>query len=99
MKKYKAEKMAAVSRYSAYFQTLPADLRRQVHDRINELVQAEKEFCDRGNYKHLSQILTSIALYEVLQKNGYSEEEAFRIRIQRQSAFFRLADEQVRTLL
>ena len=26
----------------------------------------------------MSQILTSIALYEVLQKHGYSEEEAYR---------------------
>ena len=38
-----------------------------------------KEYCDKGNYAHMSQIVTSIALYEVLQKHGYSEEEAYRI--------------------
>ena len=29
--------------------------------------------------KHMAQILTSIALYEVLQKHGKSEEEAYRV--------------------
>lgn len=31
------------------------------------------------NYKHIAQILTAIALYEVLQQHGKSEPEAFEI--------------------
>ena len=44
-----------------------------------ELIEEEKEYCDKGNYSHMAQILTSIALYEVLQKHGSSEKEAYRI--------------------
>ena len=44
-----------------------------------ELIKEEKEYCDKGNYSHMAQILTSIALYEVLQKHGSSEKEAYRI--------------------
>ncbi len=31
--------------------------------RIRELIEEEKAYCDKGNYKHMAQILTSIALY------------------------------------
>ena len=30
----------------------------------------EKQYCDKGNYSHMAQILTSIAMYEVLQQHG-----------------------------
>ena len=46
---------------------------------MDELIAEEKEYCDKGNYSHMAQILTSIALYETLQKHGRSEEEAYRI--------------------
>ena len=46
---------------------------------MRELLEEEKKYCDKGNYKHMAQILTSIALYETLQKHGKSEEEAYRI--------------------
>ena len=78
MKKYEPEKMVAISRYRTCFRTLPDAVKRDVYARMHELLTEEKEFCDRGNYKHLSQILTAIALYEVLQKHGKSEEETFR---------------------
>ncbi|MBQ6441689.1 MAG: hypothetical protein IJJ13_03755, partial [Lachnospiraceae bacterium] len=47
--------------------------------RISELIEEEKQYCDKGNYSHMAQILTSIAIYEVLQRHGKSEEEAYRI--------------------
>ena len=47
--------------------------------RIRELIEEEKAYCDKGNYKHMAQILTSVALYEVLQKHGKSEDEAYRV--------------------
>ncbi len=79
MKKYTAEALTAVSRYQKYFPTLPEDVRTEVCSRITELIEEEKVYCDQGNYKHMAQILTSIALYEVLQKHGKSEAEAYDI--------------------
>ena len=79
MKAYTPENLVAVSRYQRYFPTLPADIRQEVLERISELIDEEKQYCDRGNYSHMAQILTSIALYEVLQKHGKSEEEAFAV--------------------
>ncbi len=76
---YTAEKLVAVSRYQNYFPSLPAEIRQDVYSRMNELLTEEKEYCDKGNYKHMAQILTSIALYEVLQKHGRTEEEAYQI--------------------
>ena len=79
MKKYEPEAMVAASRYQNYFPTLPKDVQRDVYARMRELLEEEKTYCDKGNYAHMAQILTSIALYEVLQKHGKSEAEAYRI--------------------
>ena len=79
MKKYEPKQMVASSRYKNYFPTLPTEIQQDAYNRMNELLAEEKEYSDKGNYAHMSQILTSIALYEVLQKHGYSEEEAYRI--------------------
>ncbi len=78
MKKYEPEALAAVSRYRNYLPTLPEDVRRDVYARMRALLEEEKAFCDRGNYEHMAQILTSVALYEVLQAHGRSEAEACR---------------------
>lgn len=78
MKSYTPEKLVAVSRYQNYFPTLPQEIREAVYRRIRQLLSEENEYCDKGNYNHMAQILTSIALYEILQGHGYSEEEAYR---------------------
>lgn len=70
--------MAAISRYQKYFPTLPDKMQKDVYGRMNELLMEEKAYCDKGNYEHMAQILTSIALYEVLQKHGKREEEAYK---------------------
>ncbi len=79
MSQYKPEKLVAVSRYRSYFPTLSKELQGNTYTRMLELLEEEKEYCDKGNYKHMAQILTSIALYETLQKHGASEEESYRI--------------------
>ncbi|HCK88733.1 MAG TPA: hypothetical protein DHW39_07975 [Erysipelotrichaceae bacterium] len=71
--------MTAISRYRNYLPTLPKDMQKEVHARMKELIAEEREYCDRGNYSHMAQILTSIALYEVLQKHGKTEEEVYTI--------------------
>ena len=72
MNQYTPEKLVAVSRYQNFFPTLDETVRRDVYARIAELMDEEKEYCDKGNYKHMAQILTSVALYEALQKHGKS---------------------------
>ena len=79
MKPYTPEKLVAVSRYKKLFPTLPADVQRDTLNRMSVLLEEEKRWCDEGNYKHIAQILTTIALYEILQRHGKSEPEAFEI--------------------
>ena len=79
MKKYEAKQLVAISRYQRYFPTLPAQIQEEILNRINELAEEEKKYCDQRNYKHMAQILTSIAIYETLDRHGKSEEEAYRI--------------------
>ena len=78
-KKYEPQALVKISRYQNYFPTLPNDIQNGIYNRMAELIEEEKQYCDKGNYKHMAQILTSIAMYEVLQKHGKSEEEAYRI--------------------
>ncbi|MCR5795057.1 MAG: L-2-amino-thiazoline-4-carboxylic acid hydrolase [Solobacterium sp.] len=78
MNRYIPEKMAAASRYQNYFPTLPKEIQDDTYRRMAELLEEEKAYCDKGNYKHMAQIITSIALYEVLQEHGRSEAEAYR---------------------
>lgn len=78
MKRYEPEDMVAVSRYRNYFPTLPLAVQQDVYVRMRTLLEEEKDYCDKGNYDHMAQILTSIALYEVLQAHGSTEAQAFR---------------------
>ncbi|MBQ6235764.1 MAG: hypothetical protein IJK54_07570, partial [Clostridia bacterium] len=79
MKQYTPEKLVAISRYKTLFPTLPKEVQGDVYDRMRVLLEEEKRWCDKGNYKHIAQILTTIALYEVLQRHGKSEPEVFGI--------------------
>ena len=79
MKQYTPEKLVAISRYKTLFSTLSGDVQQEVYDRIRVLLEEKKRWCDKGNYKHIAQILTTIALYEVLQQHGKSEPETFEI--------------------
>lgn len=79
MRSYEPKKLAAASRYRNYLPTLSADVLEEVYARMGALTEEEKAYCDRGNYKHMAQIITSVALYEVLQKHGKTEDEAYGI--------------------
>ena len=74
---YCAERMGRRSRYGKFLQTLDEATRRAVSERTDVLIERERMYCDRGNYKHLCDIFTAIALYETLQERGMPEPEAF----------------------
>ncbi len=78
MNVYTPEALVAVSRYRNYFPTLSKDIQADVFSRMGELIEEEKIYCDKGNYKHMAQIFSSIAIYEVLQRHGTREEDAYR---------------------
>lgn len=78
MKAYTPEAMVRVSRYQNYFPTLPEEIKSDIYARMRELIEEEKIYCDKGNYKHMAQILSSIAIYEVLQRHGSREEDAYK---------------------
>lgn len=78
MKPYKPEVLVNISRYQNYFPTLPKNIQQEIYQRMTEVLEEEKEYCDKGNYEHIAQIVTSVAIYEVLQKHGKSEEEAYK---------------------
>lgn len=68
MKKYIPEEMVKISRYQNYFPSLPAEIQHGIFAGMKELIEEEKDYCDKGNYEHMAQILTSIAMYEAFQK-------------------------------
>ena len=86
--------MVKISRYQDFFPTLDNDIRRDIYRRMAELIKEEQEYCDKRNYDHMAQILTSIAMYEVLQKHGISEEEAYKTVSEKTWAFLDLTSMQ-----
>lgn len=66
------------SRHVNYFATLDKSIQDDVLDKIDKLVQEEREYCDKGNYGHLCNMFSAIAIYEVLQDHGMAEDEAFK---------------------
>ena len=79
MKKYEPQKMTADSCYRNFLPTLSTEIQKAVHRRMKQLLEEEKDYCDKGNYSHMCQIITSSALYEVPQEYGKSEAEAYSI--------------------
>ncbi len=75
-KKYRPKKMIGDSRYSRYFRSLQADMQDDVVQRMQRLIDEERQWCDKGNYGHLCNILTTLALDEALQNTGMTPEAA-----------------------
>ena len=71
--------MIQVGRYAQLFRQLKQDVREQVLIKMESLIRKEQLLCDQGNYGHLCNIFSAISLYEILQKQGKSKEEAYKI--------------------
>ena len=50
---YTPEKLVAISRYRNYFPTLSSKIQSDTYARMKELLKEEKEYCDKGNRKHM----------------------------------------------
>lgn len=66
MGEYKGKIMSGKSRYADYLPSLSASDREAIDARIDRLNAENRQYCDRGNYGHLCNIFTSIAIYDPL---------------------------------
>lgn len=66
MGKYKGKIMSGKSRYADYLPSLSASDREAIDARIDRLNAENRQYCDRGNYGHLCNIFTPIAIYDPL---------------------------------
>ncbi|MBQ9308288.1 MAG: hypothetical protein IJ229_10205 [Clostridia bacterium] len=76
-KEYKPLNLVMNGRYAALFGKLSPEEQQAILCRIGELIEAEKEYTDKGNYGHFCNILPTISIDEVLQRHGKSADEAF----------------------
>lgn len=88
-KKYQGKSMAKSSRFVAFLKTMdPSDL-SHVEERIEFYIQDNKEYCDKGNYQHLCNIFTSMALFDVLTGSGLPTKKAEDIVFETMYAYMR----------
>jgi hypothetical protein len=79
MKKYVPIKMIRAGRYKVCFDGLESEIRADVQRRMETLLAENAEWCDKGNYGHLCNILPTLAIDEALQAHGKTADEAFEI--------------------
>ena len=77
-KEYNGKSLVYNSRYRDYFPTISEENQEKVINCIDKLIKENKEYCDKGNYNHLANIFTSIALYQTMQQD-MTKEQAFNI--------------------
>ena len=75
MKKYAPVKMIAQSRFSRFYETWDNKEKTKLIAKINQLIEEKSEYADSGNYGHLCNLLTSLAMVMVLKVDDilYSE--------------------------
>lgn len=74
-KKYNGKQMAKSSRFIEYLKTINENDLKKVEDKIGILIKENNEYCDKGNYQHLANIFTCMALYNTLKDNNINENE------------------------
>ncbi len=78
-KKYIGTMMIPGSRFVEYLDKMDEASKKRLTDKIDGYVKENREYCDKGNYTHLTNIFTSMALYEVLTEDGMNGEDAENI--------------------
>ena len=75
MKKYNSLKMIRAGRYKVCFNGLEPEIQADVLRRMEKLIAENAEWCDRGNYGHLCNILPTLAIDQTLETRGQSPSE------------------------
>ncbi|MCR5505939.1 MAG: L-2-amino-thiazoline-4-carboxylic acid hydrolase [Bacilli bacterium] len=75
-KKYIGKAMIKKSRFIEYLKKMDEKELNEVEEKVDLYVLENQIYCDKGNYTHLSNIFTSMALYCTLIEHGMKEEEA-----------------------
>ena len=73
---YEGHALIKASRYQEYRPTRPREEQDRVASRVDKLIAENQEYCDQGNYDHLANMFTALALYEIERDRGLSEDEA-----------------------
>lgn len=76
-REYTARALVGNSRWQDFVPTLDESQRSVVLARVDELIADNREYCDDGNYDHMSNLCTGLALYEMYLSEGMSEQEAY----------------------
>lgn len=80
MKKvYQPLNMIMNGRYAVLYRKLDPAVQQEVLSRMAGLIEEERDYEDKGNYGHFCNILPTIAIDDVLQRNGKTPEEAFEL--------------------
>lgn len=75
---YDGKALANASRYREWLPTLAESDQNRVFARVDELIQQNAPYCDAGNYDHLANMFTALALYEMQLDEGLREDEAIQ---------------------
>lgn len=78
-KEYQPLNMIMNGRYAVLYGKLAPAIQKEVLSRMAGLIEEERDYEDKGNYGHFCNILPTIAIDDVLQRNGKSPEEAFEL--------------------
>ncbi len=79
MKKYKPKKMLRESRFRDLAKSLSKEEYRFALSNIDQLLIENKEYVDEKNYGYLCNLLSSIALVWMYEKEGKSREESQKL--------------------
>lgn len=75
-KAYEGAAMLQAGRFCEFIMGLPPETVSAAAARIDALVAENPEYCDEGNYDHLCNLFSAIALTEALQEAGASKDDA-----------------------
>ena len=81
-KAYGGRELVESSRWRDDLESWPAERLDAVALRVGELARENREWCDEGNYAHMANLLTALALYGRYQAEGLPKEEALE-RVER----------------
>ena len=79
MKKYDPVKMIRKSRFVTFYDTWSAAEQDKLADQIKRLIEENSIYTDSGNYDHLCNLLTSLAMVMVLESTGKKRAEAEKL--------------------